>query len=108
MKKFLIIAVALVGFSVAGMAQTTATTKKADATKTQVVKKTTDKTSTAKTTAVSATTKTTTAAKTNATPVKKDGTPDMRFKANQTTAKGPAKKDGTPDMRYKANKKHTK
>jgi len=37
---------------------------------------------------------------------KKDGTPDMRYKANKEKAKpaGPAKKDGTPDMRYKANK----
>lgn len=38
-------------------------------------------------------------------PVKKDGTPDKRFKANKTAAtQGPKKKDGTPDMRYKANK----
>jgi hypothetical protein len=35
--------------------------------------------------------------------VKKDGTPDKRFKANKDTA-GPKKKDGTPDKRYKANK----
>lgn len=31
-------------------------------------------------------------------PVKKDGTPDRRFKANKKV-----KKDGTPDMRYKVN-----
>lgn len=40
-------------------------------------------------------------------PTKKDGTPDMRYKANKEAAKakpGPTKKDGTPDMRYKANK----
>jgi len=39
-------------------------------------------------------------------PKKKNGTPDMRYKANKTAAKpaGPLKKDGTPDMRYKANK----
>jgi hypothetical protein len=41
---------------------------------------------------------------------KKDGTADMRFKANKEKAKtktvtGPTKKDGTADMRYKANKK---
>lgn len=40
--------------------------------------------------------------------VKKNGTPDMRYKANKTGAKtlpaGPLKKDSTPDMRYKANK----
>lgn len=42
-----------------------------------------------------------------ATPLKKDGTPDKRFKANKTApaAAGPLKKDGTPDKRYKANKK---
>ena len=32
--------------------------------------------------------------------VKKDGTPDKRYKANKML-----KKDGTPDKRYKANKK---
>jgi len=39
--------------------------------------------------------------------VKKDGTPDKRFKANKTPPPppaGPKKKDGTADMRYKANK----
>jgi hypothetical protein len=45
-----------------------------------------------------------------ATPTKKNGTADMRFKANKDAAKakpaaGPTKKDGTADMRYKANKK---
>lgn len=42
--------------------------------------------------------------------VKKDGTPDMRFKTNKEEAAkagGPKKKDGTPDMRYKANKSTT-
>lgn len=38
-----------------------------------------------------------------AVPLKKDGTPDKRFKENKATA-GPKKKDGTADMRYKANK----
>ncbi|MFY8090204.1 MAG: hypothetical protein ACOVMI_03035 [Chitinophagaceae bacterium] len=45
-----------------------------------------------------------------AAPKKADGTPDMRYKANQKaapTAKpaGPTKADGSPDMRYKANQK---
>ena len=43
--------------------------------------------------------------------VKKDGTPDKRFKENKTTnvkPTGPVKKDGTPDMRYKTNKDTTK
>ena len=41
-----------------------------------------------------------------ATKMKKDGTPDMRYKENKDAAKpaGPLKKDGTPDKRYKANK----
>jgi hypothetical protein len=38
-----------------------------------------------------------------ATHLKKDGTPDKRFKENKTP-KGPLKKDGTPDKRFKANK----
>ncbi|MDE3234899.1 MAG: hypothetical protein KGO81_03015 [Bacteroidota bacterium] len=50
------------------------------------------------------------AAKPAAGPMKKDGTPDMRYKANKEAAKpaGPIKKDGTPDMRYKANKEAAK
>ena len=38
--------------------------------------------------------------------LKKDGTPDKRFKENKVAAKpaGPTKKDGTPDKRHKANK----
>lgn len=40
---------------------------------------------------------------------KKDGSPDMRYKANKEAAvaekpAGPLKKDGTPDKRFKANK----
>ncbi|WP_396156762.1 hypothetical protein [Flavobacterium sp.] len=37
-------------------------------------------------------------------PLKKDGTPDKRFKENKK-AKVPLKKDGTPDKRFKENKK---
>jgi hypothetical protein len=48
--------------------------------------------------------------------LKKDGTPDMRYKENQLNAQqpketkpvGPVKKDGTPDKRYKANKEAKK
>ncbi|MBN9482535.1 MAG: hypothetical protein BGO70_18320 [Bacteroidetes bacterium 43-93] len=43
--------------------------------------------------------------------MKKDGTPDMRYKENKDATKKEAvdkgtkmKKDGTPDMRYKENK----
>ncbi|MBX2906567.1 MAG: hypothetical protein KF744_11045 [Taibaiella sp.] len=46
---------------------------------------------------------------TEETKLKKDGTPDMRYKENkaakeQAKPAGPMKKDGTPDKRYKANK----
>ena len=37
--------------------------------------------------------------------LKKDGTPDKRYKSTPATT-GPVKKDGTPDKRYKANKKN--
>jgi hypothetical protein len=37
-------------------------------------------------------------------PTKKDGTPDLRYKANKDAPAGPTKKDGTPDNRYKVNK----
>lgn len=51
---------------------------------------------------------TTSTTKTKAAPVKKDGTPDMRYKENKAAKEakpaGPLKKDGTPDKRYKANK----
>ncbi len=40
--------------------------------------------------------------------LKKEGTPDRRFKENKIAVKkttvGPIKKDGTPDMRYNKNK----
>lgn len=37
--------------------------------------------------------------------LKKDGTPDKRYKKAPATEAGPLKKDGTADMRYKKNKK---
>lgn len=45
--------------------------------------------------------------------MKKDGTPDKRFKENKEPKEaakpaGPLKKDGTPDMRHKANKEAAK
>ncbi|RQO31583.1 hypothetical protein DBR32_06395 [Taibaiella sp. KBW10] len=83
MKKFLTILLVLI-FSITGLyaQSTTATSKKA-------AKKETQST-------------------TSGTKLKADGTPDMRYKENQTKTKpaaGPTKKDGTADMRYKANKK---
>lgn len=47
-----------------------------------------------------------TATSANTKHLKKDGTPDRRYKENkkeEKPASGPTKKDGTPDMRYKAN-----
>ena len=43
----------------------------------------------------------------NTTVIKKDGTPDKRFKVNKVTHSKTVvlKKDGTPDKRYKAAKK---
>jgi len=62
-----------------------------------------------------ATAKTATNAKDSMAPgktgMKKNGTPDMRFKQNKTAktaTAGPLKKDSTPDMRYKANKAKAK
>ena len=37
--------------------------------------------------------------------LKKDGTPDNRYKNAAPITKGPVKKDGTADLRFKANKK---
>ncbi|WPQ64376.1 hypothetical protein SIO70_05785 [Chitinophaga sancti] len=47
-----------------------------------------------------------TEAKQDAQKMKKDGTPDKRYKENKETktASGPKKKDGTPDKRFKENK----
>jgi len=106
-----------VGFGVIGYAQpATKSAKKAD-TKTKVVPATkpaaTDKV--AKMPKTTAKTPATTASKpadekknaaSNGVVLKKDGTPDKRYKS--TTAAGPLKKDGTPDMRYKSNKTEKK
>ena len=120
MKRVLIAVLALLSFSVASFAQAVPAAKKNQPAKTQAVKKATDEKALtlnktvkptspaiAKTPATAKTAVTTkTVAKTNvASPLKKDGTPDKRFKANQGVDAGPLKKDGTPDKRYKANKK---
>ena len=100
MKKLIIAIIAFTGLSVAGIAQAVPA-KKADP-KIKVVTKTAP--TKYKIVAVN---KPVPAIKTNAAaPLKKDGTPDKRFKAVTVIAAGPLKKDGTPDMRYQANKKH--
>ena len=116
MKKLIIAVIAFTGFGVISFSQAVPA-QKADASKMHVVKiKTTKKVGTktvAITNASRAKTKTvvitkpSVVIKTNTTvPLKKDGTPDKRFKASTITVAGPQKKDGTPDMRYNVNKKH--
>lgn len=88
MKKILLALSLFLGMTSLSFAQT----KKAEKAKTSAVKPAAKKAETAA-------------------PAKKDGTPDMRYKANKESAKpaaGPTKKDGTPDMRYKANKEKAK
>lgn len=101
MKRIVLIVSMLFGLVGFGLAQTAPQkdTKKAKTT-------TSSKAATTASTAKTATTVST--AKPAAGPTKKDGTPDMRYKANKEAAKKPpvhTKKDGTPDMRYKENKK---
>ncbi|MEP7277647.1 MAG: hypothetical protein ABI813_03295 [Bacteroidota bacterium] len=96
MKK-LLIAVLMFVASTGIFAQAPAKKDAKTATKTTTAKKSTNPTAPVTTTAATAG------------PTKKDGTADMRYKANKTATKtapvGPTKKDGTADMRYKANKK---
>ena len=114
MKRLLILAISILCIGSISFAQTknptTATTQTKPAVKKQVAKtqvkqnSTTDKKLSNGATASTTTTTTTS----STTKLKKDGTPDKRFKENKTatvTTTGPKKKDGTPDMRYKANKK---
>ncbi len=111
MKKLLLSTLALVGFASFSIAQTTAkkTTAAPAKPKMEIVKK--DKTApTAKVVSIPAAKAAATPAvkpaiAANATTLKKDGTPDKRFKTNQKPPAGPVKKDGTPDKRFKANKK---
>lgn len=116
MKKVIIAAMALLFISVNSFAQAVPVTKPAAPSKMTVVKKEIKKKDAAKVVPITKTaTVATPAVKTAVAPkvvtattpgLKKDGTPDKRFKnAATTSATGPVKKDGTPDLRYKANKK---
>jgi hypothetical protein len=114
MKRLLMALVAIIGLSVCGFAQTAAPAKEKP--KVAVTAKHTQKKSTKAETQQSPVTTSTTPT-TTTTPVttkgmvKKNGTPDMRYKANkaaaktQTTTTTHLKKNGTPDKRYKENKK---
>lgn len=103
MKKLLMAFLAIAVFSTASFAQTTPkkNDKAATVAKTPVVKKETKET--AKETAKA------TPATSTASHLKKDGSPDKRYKENKGLANSTAKhvkKDGTPDKRYKENKKN--
>jgi hypothetical protein len=115
MKKLLMVLILFIGFNLSGMAQTVTTPEKKLQSKNKVAP-TAMKSIPDKTAKVSkATTKAPAPAATkpamdqkksatkSAVVLKKDGTPDKRYK--NSTATGPLKKDGTPDMRYKENKK---
>ena len=112
MKRIIITVIAFFGISAATFAQ--AATPAKDTKSPAVVKHTAIKAKPAATTAKADVAKTATAtkavtpvAKSTATPVKHDGTPDQRYKANKDAAKAKKthlKSDGTPDKRFKDNK----
>jgi hypothetical protein len=107
MKKVFSLIVALMCFSALTFAQ-----KKDDKAKAVPAKKETTKPAppTAKPAATATPAKSAATAKPEEKHLKKDGTPDMRYKENKE-AKPEAKhlkKDGTPDMRYKENKEAAK
>jgi len=95
MKRLILAALVLLLGTGVGFAQQAPA--KTHQTKTKHVKK---EATAAKTKASASTTQATTAsAATASTPVKKDGTPDKRYKQNKHL-----KKDGTPDKRFKGSK----
>ena len=116
MKKVIFAAIALMGLSTEGLAQTS-TAAKTQPAKMQVPKKvsaaqalqgkvaTVHKTTPSSAPAQVKQVASKTIAKNAAAPVKKDGTPDRRYKANKRLAKNHhMKKNGTPDKRFKENK----
>lgn len=94
MKKLLFVFTLLTGLASFSFAQTPAAPAKPATTKTSTAKPAAAKPATAKPATAS-----------NGVVLKKDGTPDKRYKSAPATS-GPVKKDGTPDKRYKANKQH--
>jgi hypothetical protein len=112
MKKAILSIIAMLTISLAMQAQTKPATaaKSPAATPNKMVAATkpVDKKVSSATTQVKKTTPskatTSVAAVSPSAPTKKDGTADMRYKANKAKPVTPVKKDGTPDKRYKANK----
>lgn len=115
MKKIILAAFAIIGFSAAGFAQTTQKVaepvQKKEHKMVQPAKTVAAKNQANMTSATSPATmqKKQTTPVTATGPAKKDGTPDMRYKTNKTavaaTPPKHLKKDGTPDKRYTENKK---
>ena len=111
MNKLLMALVAVVGLSVCSFAQVAAPTKEKPKTAvtTKHTQKKVTKAETQQSPAATSTTSTATTPATGKGMVKKNGTPDMRYKANKAVVKTHTtthlKKNGTPDKRYKENKK---
>lgn len=110
MKKIFLLALTFIGFNLATFAQAAPVPKKQPAkvvkmsatpgTSATVSTKTPEKPAPSSTPAKASALKASSSPTTNAGPLKKDGTPDKRYKQNQHL-----KKDGTPDKRFKENKK---
>lgn len=104
MKKIMMALALLFSLSAVSFAQTKPEKKKAE--KQATARKSAPTASKAESTAPVAPEATAATSKKAAGPMKKDGTPDKRFKANKDSSTVVhRKKDGTPDKRYKENKK---
>lgn len=106
MKRVLITVLVFIGFSAASFAQT-APAVKSDISKTQVEKKATAKKPDTKLSTLNKATKPAGAVTTKPTTAVKSPVTKNPVPVAKTNAATPLKKDGTPDMRYKANKKHS-
>ena len=110
MKKILIGLIVLISFGATGIAQVTKSVKKTED-KMKVVPQAKPTTPAKVVQLPKSLSKTHPAEKSKTTVVanpvilKNDGTPDKRYKVNNTPTR-PVKKDGTRDMRYKQNKKN--
>ena len=106
MKKLFLAAVMMIGFAGISFAQTAkpADTKAKKPVATSAAKSTVAVTPATKPAAKAAPATATKHVASKDVVLKKDGTPDKRYKAAPKTT-GPTKKDGTPDKRFKENKK---
>ena len=111
MKKLILASAMMIGLISFSFAQTAAKPAKSEKAKTEVAKPAAKPVAKAATpakaykpAAKAATPAAVPATDKNGTVLKKDGTPDKRYKDARPVAKGPLKKDGTPDKRFKENK----